>query len=57
MGGQRASISFADNATPVGAELRFDSRGDDGGSVFGTENDMRQKIGEGIGHRDLNFRG
>jgi hypothetical protein len=27
------------------------------GSVFGAENDMRQKIGEGMGHWDLNFQG
>jgi hypothetical protein len=57
MDGQRASVQFADNATHVGVESRFDFRDDDRASVFRAENAMRQKIGEGMGHWDLNFWG
>jgi hypothetical protein len=57
MDGQRASVQFADYAARVSVESRFDFRSDDGGSVFGAENDIRKKIGEGMGHCDFNFRG
>jgi hypothetical protein len=57
MDGQLATVQFADNAAHVSVESRFDFRGDDRGSIFGAENDMRQKIGEGIEHWNLMFGG
>jgi hypothetical protein len=57
MDGQWASVQLADHATRVGVEARFNFRSDDGGSVFGAENDMRQKIGEFMGPWDFHFRG